>query len=87
MLTTLLKPTSGKVELDRLNPSVEHNEARKRRNQFPRAAGSNSGDAVGLHHVYRAGDRDRFGFVGFSGLPVDHELLGHACRLTSRSYR
>jgi ABC-2 type transport system ATP-binding protein len=30
MLTTLLKPTSGQVELDGLDPSVEHNEARKR---------------------------------------------------------
>jgi ABC-2 type transport system ATP-binding protein len=30
MLTTLLKPTSGQVELDGLNPAVEHNEARKR---------------------------------------------------------
>src|SRR6202050_4132010 len=30
MLTTLLKPTNGKVELDGLDPSVEHNEARKR---------------------------------------------------------
>ena len=30
MLTTLLKPTSGTVELDGLDPSVEHNEARKR---------------------------------------------------------
>ena len=30
MLTTLLKPTSGKVELDGLDPSVEQNEARKR---------------------------------------------------------
>ncbi|HTR37042.1 MAG TPA: ATP-binding cassette domain-containing protein [Bryobacteraceae bacterium] len=30
ILTTLLKPTSGSVELDGLNPSVEHNEARKR---------------------------------------------------------
>jgi ABC-2 type transport system ATP-binding protein len=30
MLTTLLKPTRGTVELDGLDPSVEHNEARKR---------------------------------------------------------
>jgi ABC-2 type transport system ATP-binding protein len=30
ILTTLLKPTSGEVELDGLNPSVQHNEARKR---------------------------------------------------------
>jgi len=30
ILTTLLKPTSGEVELDGLNPAVEHNEARKR---------------------------------------------------------
>ena len=30
MLTTLLKPTSGKVELDGLNPAVQQNEARKR---------------------------------------------------------
>jgi ABC-2 type transport system ATP-binding protein len=30
ILTTLLKPTSGKVALDGLDPSVEHNEARKR---------------------------------------------------------
>ena len=30
MLTTLLKPTSGKVELDGLDPSMHHNEARKR---------------------------------------------------------
>jgi len=30
MLTTLLKPTSGEVELDGLNPAVHHNEARKR---------------------------------------------------------
>ncbi len=30
MLTTLLRPTSGTVELDGLNPAVEHNEARKR---------------------------------------------------------
>ncbi|HLH44830.1 MAG TPA: ATP-binding cassette domain-containing protein [Bryobacteraceae bacterium] len=30
ILTTLLKPTAGAVELDGLNPSVEHNEARKR---------------------------------------------------------
>src|SRR6204780_4824895 len=30
MLTTLLKPTSGKVELDGLDPAVHHNEARKR---------------------------------------------------------
>jgi ABC-2 type transport system ATP-binding protein len=30
MLTTLLRPTSGKVELDGLDPSVQHNEARKR---------------------------------------------------------
>jgi ABC-2 type transport system ATP-binding protein len=30
MLTTLLKPTSGQVELDGLDPSKEHNEARKR---------------------------------------------------------
>src|SRR3984957_20408402 len=30
MLTTLLKPTSGKVELDGLDPAVQHNEARKR---------------------------------------------------------
>ncbi|HLG99739.1 MAG TPA: ATP-binding cassette domain-containing protein [Bryobacteraceae bacterium] len=30
MLTTLLKPTSGAVELDGLNPAVEHTEARKR---------------------------------------------------------
>jgi ABC-2 type transport system ATP-binding protein len=30
ILTTLLKPTSGQVELDGLNPAVEHNEARKR---------------------------------------------------------
>ncbi|HEX5431557.1 MAG TPA: ATP-binding cassette domain-containing protein [Bryobacteraceae bacterium] len=30
ILTTLLKPTSGEVELDGLNPAVDHNEARKR---------------------------------------------------------
>ena len=30
MLTTLLTPTSGAVELDGLNPAVQHNEARKR---------------------------------------------------------
>ncbi|MBV8841434.1 MAG: ATP-binding cassette domain-containing protein [Bryobacterales bacterium] len=30
ILTTLLKPTSGRVELDGLNPAVQHNEARKR---------------------------------------------------------
>src|ERR1700729_3181149 len=30
MLTTLLKPTSGEVELDGLNPSVDQNEARQR---------------------------------------------------------
>jgi ABC-2 type transport system ATP-binding protein len=30
MLTTLLTPTSGKVELDGLDPSVSHGEARKR---------------------------------------------------------
>ena len=30
MLTTLLKPTSGQVEIDGLDPSVQHNEARKR---------------------------------------------------------
>jgi ABC-2 type transport system ATP-binding protein len=30
MLTTLLKPTSGKVELDGLDPAVEPNEVRKR---------------------------------------------------------
>src|SRR6202045_2812777 len=30
MLTTLLKPTSGKVELDGLDPTVQQNEARKR---------------------------------------------------------
>jgi ABC-2 type transport system ATP-binding protein len=30
ILTTLLKPTSGKVELDGMNPSVQHNEVRKR---------------------------------------------------------
>jgi ABC-2 type transport system ATP-binding protein len=30
MLTTLLKPTSGTVELDGLNPAVQQNEARKR---------------------------------------------------------
>src|SRR5271155_4754206 len=30
ILTTLLKPTSGEVELDGLNPAVQHNEARKR---------------------------------------------------------
>lgn len=30
ILTTLLKPTSGEVQLDGLNPAVEHNEARKR---------------------------------------------------------
>jgi ABC-2 type transport system ATP-binding protein len=30
ILTTLLKPTSGQVELDGLNPAVQHNEARKR---------------------------------------------------------
>src|SRR5271156_5466931 len=30
MLTTLLKPTSGQVELDGLDPSVQQNEARKR---------------------------------------------------------
>src|SRR5579862_2415744 len=30
MLTTLLKPTSGKVELDGLDPMVHQNEARKR---------------------------------------------------------
>src|ERR1700736_2074554 len=29
MLTTLLKPTSGKVELDGLDPTVQQNEARK----------------------------------------------------------
>jgi len=30
MLTTLLKPTSGKIELDGLNPEVKQNEVRKR---------------------------------------------------------
>ena len=30
ILTTLLKPSSGAVKLDGLDPSVEHNEARKR---------------------------------------------------------
>ncbi|HTS50706.1 MAG TPA: ATP-binding cassette domain-containing protein, partial [Bryobacteraceae bacterium] len=30
MLTTLLKPTGGTVELDGLNPAVEQNEVRKR---------------------------------------------------------
>ena len=30
ILTTLLKPTSGQVELDGLNTAVQHNEARKR---------------------------------------------------------
>ncbi|MGB6947548.1 MAG: ATP-binding cassette domain-containing protein [Bryobacteraceae bacterium] len=30
ILTTLLKPTSGSVRLDGLDPSVQHNEARKR---------------------------------------------------------
>jgi ABC-2 type transport system ATP-binding protein len=30
ILTTLLKPTSGEVEIDGLNPAIEHNEARKR---------------------------------------------------------
>src|SRR5579862_6799175 len=30
VLTTLLRPTSGRVELDGLNPAVEQNEARKR---------------------------------------------------------
>ncbi len=30
MLTTLLKPTSGTVELDGLNPAVDHTEVRKR---------------------------------------------------------
>ena len=30
MLTTLLKPTSGSVELDGLNPSTQQHEARKR---------------------------------------------------------
>jgi ABC-2 type transport system ATP-binding protein len=30
MLTTLLKPTKGRVELDGLDPAVQHNEARKR---------------------------------------------------------
>ena len=30
VLTTLLKPTSGTVELDGLNPAIEHTEARKR---------------------------------------------------------
>ena len=30
MLTTLLKPTSGRVELDGLNPAVQQNEARQR---------------------------------------------------------
>jgi ABC-2 type transport system ATP-binding protein len=30
ILTTLLKPTSGEVELDGLNPSVQNNEVRKR---------------------------------------------------------
>ena len=30
ILTTLLKPTSGSVQLDGLDPSVHHNEARKR---------------------------------------------------------
>jgi ABC-2 type transport system ATP-binding protein len=30
MLTTLLKPTSGEVELDGLNPSVDQNQARQR---------------------------------------------------------
>ncbi|HEX4019835.1 MAG TPA: ATP-binding cassette domain-containing protein [Acidobacteriaceae bacterium] len=29
MLTTLLKPTSGKIELDGLDPTVKHNEARQ----------------------------------------------------------
>ncbi len=30
MLTTLLKPTSGSIEMDGLNPQVQQNEARKR---------------------------------------------------------
>ena len=30
MLTTMLKPTSGAIELDGLNPQAQHNEARKR---------------------------------------------------------
>ena len=30
MLTTLLKPTSGSIELDGLNPAVKQNEARQR---------------------------------------------------------
>jgi ABC-2 type transport system ATP-binding protein len=30
ILTTLLKPTSGSVQLDGLDPTVQHNEARKR---------------------------------------------------------
>jgi ABC-2 type transport system ATP-binding protein len=30
MLTTLLKPTSGTVELDGLNPAIDHTEVRKR---------------------------------------------------------
>src|SRR5438132_5061672 len=30
MLTTLLKPTSGTVEIDGLNPTVQQNEARQR---------------------------------------------------------
>jgi len=30
ILTTLLKPTSGQVEIDGLNPAVQHNEVRKR---------------------------------------------------------
>jgi len=30
MLTTLLKPTSGEIELDGLNPAVKQNEARRR---------------------------------------------------------
>jgi len=30
MLTTLLKPTSGEIELDGLNPQTHQNEARKR---------------------------------------------------------
>ena len=30
ILTTLLKPTSGEVELDGLNPAVQHNEVRRR---------------------------------------------------------
>jgi ABC-type polysaccharide/polyol phosphate export permease len=33
---------------------------------------------AGVDHVYRARDRDRFGSVRFSGLPVNHELFGHA---------